>query len=147
MGRKKGDRSGIPNLRSIGLLNEDDKREFTSKGGIASGQVRRDKRDFRELFELCLSGKINDEKLIMSAKKLFPHIPKDELTIKMAVTIKVIQRALGNDFTSNSAFVLLRDAVGEKPVEKTELTGANGLSLSLPQPIINILPVSSKKDG
>ena len=65
------------------------------KGGIASGESRREKATLRE----CL----------------------DLLTGREAVAVALFEKAMSGDV---KAFQELRDTVGEKPVDKQELSGS-----------------------
>ena len=75
-------------------------KEEARKGGIASGESRRARRTLREELINLLSKDNNNEKL----------------------SIAVLQKALDGDV---QAFNTIRDTIGEKPIEKTELDIGN----------------------
>ena len=84
--------------------------EEAKKGGINSGIARRKKKAFRELFESILNesaGKVNGK----------------EVTRKEGIAYKAISMLMKND-TSDKDFLraleIVRDTIGEKPVEKLE---------------------------
>lgn len=87
--------------------------EEQSRGGIASGKARREKKQLRELLEMYLSepATINGE----------VRSRKDLMAIR-AVQI-VTEKEIGRDVTPGEfarAFELVRDTIGEKPVERVE---------------------------
>ena len=76
--------------------------EEAKKGGIASGEARRAKRDLRLALEMLLEKDFKDKKgNIMSGTE--------------AVTAKLFEQAMKGNV---KAFETLRDTVGQKPVEK-----------------------------
>lgn len=76
--------------------------EELSKGGIASGEARRRKRDLRLALEMLL-------------EKDFKDKGGNTITGAEAVTAKLFEKAMKGDVR---AFETLRDTVGQKPVEK-----------------------------
>lgn len=75
------------------------------KGGIASGAARREKRTLRAALEVLLDRKLTDK----------------GMTGREAVAIALFEKAVAGDV---KAFQELRDTVGEKPVDKTEMSGS-----------------------
>lgn len=75
------------------------------KGGIASGIARREKKTFRATLELLLDRKLDGS----------------PLTGREAVAFALFEKAMSGDV---KAFQELRDTVGEKPVDKQELSGS-----------------------
>lgn len=77
-------------------------REKGRKGGIKSGEVRRERKKLKELLELALqetdikTGKQND----------------------ISITAALIKKAAKGDV---SAYLAIRDTLGEKPIEKQEV--------------------------
>ena len=92
------------------LLKGDDAHKFTpeeaSKGGKASAEARRRKKDLRLALEMLLEKDFKD---------------KNGKTISgtEAVTAKLFEKAMKGDVR---AFETLRDTVGQKPVDKLEVT-------------------------
>lgn len=91
------------------LLKGDEAHKFTpeeaSKGGKASAEARRRKRDLRKAFEMLLEKEFADKsgKLISGAE---------------ALAAKQFEKALKGD---SKAFEVVRDTAGQKPVEKLEV--------------------------
>lgn len=88
------------------LLKGDEKHTFTpeehSKGGKASAEARRQKKNLRLALEMLLEKDFKD---------------KDGKTVTgaEAITAKLFQQAMSGNV---KAFETLRDTVGQKPVEK-----------------------------
>lgn len=88
------------------LLKGDERHSFTpeehSKGGKASAEVRRQKRDLRHALEMLLERET---------------VNKDgvQITGAEAITARLYSEALKGNV---HAFEVLRDTVGQKPVEK-----------------------------
>ena len=71
------------------------------KGGIASGEARRKRRDIRAAMEALLEKKYNTS--------------MGELSGAEAISLKQMEKALKGD---PKAFELVRDTAGQKPIEK-----------------------------
>lgn len=79
-------------------------REEAKKGGIASGESRRNKKLLRDCIEVLLETEMDDGK---GGKK----------TGAEALSVKLFKEALKGNV---KAFEVLRDTAGQKPVEKIE---------------------------
>ena len=83
--------------------------EEAKKGGINSGKARRRKKEFRELFEKMLDeqgGNLNGK-----------PVTRKELIVARAM--KILQDPDSSDAREFlKAFEIVRDTIGEKPVEK-----------------------------
>lgn len=90
------------------LLKGDEKHKFTpeeaSRGGKASAEARRRKRDLREALEMLLEKDFKDK----SGKTI---------TGTEAITTKLFEQAMKGNV---KAFETLRDTVGQAPVQKIE---------------------------
>lgn len=88
------------------LLKGDEKHKFTpeehSKGGKASAEARRAKRDLRQALEILLEREYKDKN-------------GNTLSGTEAITAKLFEQAMKGNIR---AFETLRDTVGQKPVEK-----------------------------
>ena len=76
--------------------------EEHKKGGIASGEARRRKRDIRLALEALL-------------EKTYKGRGGEELSGAEAIAVKQMEKALKGD---TRAFEVVRDSAGQKPVEK-----------------------------
>lgn len=81
-------------------------REQTQRGGIASGEARRRKRDIRLALEALLEKDITDRN-------------GNTMSTAEAIAIKQIEKALKGD---TKAFEVVRDSAGQKPTDKIDLT-------------------------
>lgn len=98
------------------MANEQNLKPFTSdqsheeavqngaKGGIASGEARRKKRDIRLAMEALL-------------EKQYKGKDGKQLSGAEAIALKQMEKALKGDA---KAFELVRDTAGQKPIEKVE---------------------------
>lgn len=77
-------------------------REEAKKGGLASAESRRRKRDLRLALEMLLEKSYTDKK-------------GNSVTGTEAITAKLFEKALKGDIR---AFEVIRDSTGQKPVEK-----------------------------
>lgn len=94
------------NLQPVRSKNEARKRGKT--GGKKSGEARRKKKALREHLEALLAGK------------------QDNMTTAEALTLALVEKGLSGDVR---AFEVIRDTIGEKPVDKSEQQISGGLEL------------------
>ena len=90
------------NLKPV--RSESEAREKGKKGGLKSGEVRRERKLLKEELLLLLSTGKTQEK----------------------ISVALIKKALKGDIR---AFEIIRDTIGEKPTDKQEITGRNGAPL------------------
>ena len=100
---KKKKRKTDKNLIPFNELTKEEQRKIAQMGGIKSGEVRRERKKLRELLEIALvlpdedTGEQND----------------------MSMTSALIKKAIKGDV---SAYLAIRDTLGEKPVDKQEIS-------------------------
>lgn len=87
--------------------------EEQSKGGVASGESRREKRRIREALEIVMGTQFPAPEL--------SEIPLDGLEMDGAarLAVAVFEKALGGDMR---AVEFIRDTIGEKPTEQVDVT-------------------------
>lgn len=103
--KKKTTRKGkTENLIPTTKRSKEEARELGRKGGKASGEARRKKRDIRLAMEALL-------------EKSYKSKNGQELTGAEAIALKQMEKALKGD---TKAFEVVRDTSGQKPVEKVE---------------------------
>lgn len=90
------------NLVNFRDRTENERRELAKKAGQASGRSRREKRDLRRAFEALMEQDLTDEN-------------GEIATGTEAMAIAAFRKALRGDLR---AIELIRDTVGQKPVEK-----------------------------
>ena len=96
-------RKGIENLKTP---TTEEARERGKKGGIASGEARRRKKELRECLEILLERdiKAKNGEVISGAE---------------AIALKQFEKALKGD---TRAFEVVRDTAGQKPIERVQMT-------------------------
>ena len=88
------------------------------KGGKASGEAKRRKKEMKERLEILLSMPIKDGKGAAIEKiKSFAEIKGKNITVEDAILIAIAQKALKGDIQAGT---FIRDTVGEKPTTKVE---------------------------
>lgn len=104
------------NLKPIKSTKE--AREKGRNGGIKSGEVRRQKKTMKENAELLLSLAVKNPKLKKTMKEL--GIEEEEQTNQMAMIISMMNKTISKGDVS--AFNALQATIGEKPIEKVEIS-------------------------
>ena len=84
--------------------------EEQSAGGKASGKARRKKREIREMLE---------EYLAMPAKVNGKEATRKDVMVLNAIRIVTEGNASDSDFLK--AFALIRDSIGEAPIQRVEV--------------------------
>lgn len=92
------------NLKSFSERTEKEQREIQQKGGIASGEARRRKRDLRLALEMLLEKDYTDKKGNVASGA-------------EAITAKLFEQAMKGNV---KAFETIRSTVGQDPVQKVE---------------------------
>ena len=104
----------MANIENLKPFTSEQSREKAAengrKGGIASGEAKRNKKSIREAIEILLETDIKDKTSGMTKSGA------------EAIAIAQFQKALKGD---TKAFVALRDTAGQKPVEKVEQLNTN----------------------
>jgi len=114
--------------------------EEAKRGGKASGEARRVKKTLRELVELFAALGVSEE----TRKKMKAlGIPEELMTRKMQPVVALFNKANKGDV---SAFNAIRDIVGEKPIDRTQLEGSFDTRLEIGFVETGIDPVGSEED-
>ena len=94
-------------------------REEHVKGGKASAESRRRKKEMRERLELLLSMPIKSGKgAELEQIKNFASLKGKNITVEDAILIAIAQKALKGDIPAGT---FIRDTVGEKPTESQNI--------------------------
>ena len=98
------------------------------KGGIKSGEAKRQRRTLKEQMELLLSLPVKDE----STKGFIESLGIDPEMIDnaTAITLSMYQEALKGN---TKAYELIRDTLGEKPTDKLSIEEAPQIVLKRPE--------------
>lgn len=103
----------IANLRPV--TSTEEARERGKKGGQKSGEVRRQRKKFRETLEILLHlpPGLSDQKETLLAL----GVDEDDCDNQTLIAISMIQSAAAGDV---KAAAWVRDTVGEKPTDKVD---------------------------
>lgn len=99
------------NLKPLNKRSKKKARELGAKGGIASGEARRKKRDLKLAMQALLEAEVTDKKT------------GETMSGAEAIAMAQYKKALKGDA---KAFELVRDTSGQKPVEKVEQVNIDG---------------------
>lgn len=98
---------------------KDEQKKIASKGGIASGEARRAKRDMKQSLEILLNLAIKKGVVVdPSNAETLTDVKSKNLTVQEAILVAQIQKALKGDLKSAE---FLRDTSGQKPVDKKDI--------------------------
>ena len=102
-------------------MTPEQRRENGKKGGIASGEAKRRKKAMRERLEVLLELPLKEGRSAdLDNIKNLAALKGKNITVQDAIMLAQIQKAMKGDTTA-AAFV--RDTVGEKPGDKTIISG------------------------
>lgn len=101
------------NLKPIRSTEE--AKQKGSAGGKKSGEVRRERKKFKDIMDVFLSLDVPDEEVKDFLKKM--GIDDEDMNLQTAIVYKQIDRAIQGDL---EAAKFCRDTVGEKPSDKVE---------------------------
>lgn len=118
-------RNGIKNLRPLNTKTKEEQREIARMGGKKSGEVRRKRKTMREeLLAILSSGDTQNR-----------------------ISLALVQEALrGNNAGSvTRAYEVIRDTVGEKPVEKVMVAEVDQAIIDEVESIVNDRPKKRRR--
>ena len=93
-------------------LTSDEAREYGSKGGKRSVEVRRQRKAMREQMEMLLTLPLKDQKIINKFKQI--GVDTNDMNNQMALIMATYQKALRGDM---QAMNVVRELVGERVQE------------------------------
>lgn len=93
-------------LRPFNTLTKEEQKELARKGGIASGKARAARKTLKEELLALLSTNDNNNK----------------------ISVALLAKALDGDI---QAFTTIRDTIGEKPVDKSEVELGNKIKVDV----------------
>lgn len=101
------------NLIPLNKRTKSEKREIAKKGGIKSGEVRREQKTYREMAKAMLSATITDENVLNELKAY----GLTETDIKTYTLLGMIKASANG---SHNAFDRLMELIGEKEQNQNE---------------------------
>lgn len=119
------------NLRPIqkGQLSKEELKKRQSNGGKKSGQVRRERKAFKESLLMLLEMKA-PEQIGVQIKKTLPKLKDKDLNYQNAILVSLLQQAIKGN---TKAVEIIRDTIGEKPKEVVEISGNEQIQKGLSQ--------------
>lgn len=114
----------MANEQNLRPPTSEEARERGRKGGKASGKKRQQNKTFKEIISKFLDGQVSDERLKQQMIE-FGFADKEVSNKSCAVFALWREAIKGN----TKAFELLRDTIGEKPIEQIQ---------NINPPVINI---------
>lgn len=101
-------------------MTPEQRAECGRKGGIAKREAVRRRKEMRETLSILLDMPMKKGKVYTAEEiKCFADLNGKNITIDQAMMVKLIQKALKGDI---NAIAMVRDTIGEKPVEKIDAT-------------------------
>lgn len=119
--------NGQENLIPFNERTEEEQREIARKGGIASGEARRRKREIKDSLDLLLSMpfKLEGNAAEMVRTQLNKlGVAEEDIDNQMAMAFSMFVNSVGTGKNAVSAATFIRDTLGEKPKEKVEVTNS-----------------------
>lgn len=114
----------MANEQNLKPLSTREAREIGSKGGKASAKKRRQNKTFKEIINRFLNSDVSNEELKHQMIKF--GFADEEVSNKSCTVFALWKEAIKGN---TKAFELLRDTSGEKPIDKTEVTGTGIVQL------------------
>lgn len=108
-------------------------RQRGKKGGIASGEARRKKKQLRDTLLTLLDTKVPIKR---------PDGSKEDVDAREAISLALIRAALAGDV---KAFVTIRDTIGELPTQNVDVTSGGDKIAQRPQ-IVFASPTEPTKE-
>ena len=102
------------------MMTPEERSEWGRKGAQKSTETKRKRKEMRETLNILLNMPLKKGKVYSAEEiKSFADLKGKNITIDQAMMVCLVQKALKGDL---SAIGMVRDTVGEKPVEKVEAT-------------------------
>ena len=103
--------------------------EAGKKGGKASVEARRRRKELKETLEILLNMSLDKRRKNVDIEKIqaFADLKGKNVTVDEAMMIKLVQKALSGDLNSIS---MVRDTMGEKPSDRGEVKDVTPIIIS-----------------
>ena len=112
-------RDGTKNLKPQTTRTKDKQREVAIQGGIASGKVRRERRQFKDTLEILLKLPMKDGKVdnIEEIQSLL-GVQGKNLTADQIILVQILSKATRGDL---KAIEYLTNLIGENPIQRLQI--------------------------
>ena len=114
----------VENLRSLGDLSPEEHAEISRRGGLASGESRRRKKNMREVARALLEAPLVDEPETEAALEALGIEKTQQGAILLAATKK-------SKYGDIEAARFVRDTSGQAPAQSVELSGPDGGTIGI----------------
>ena len=110
-------------------LSPEEIREAGRKGGKASVEAKRRRKELKETLEILLNMSLDKRRKNVDIEKIqaFADLKGKNVTVDEAMMIKLVQKALSGDLNSIS---MVRDTIGEKPSDRVEVKDVTPVIIS-----------------
>ena len=110
-------------------MTKEQLREAGKKGGKASVEARRRRKELKETLEILLNMSLDKRRKNVDIEKIqaFADLKGKNVTVDEAMMIKLVQKALSGDLNSIS---MVRDTIGEKPSDRVEVKDVTPIIIS-----------------
>ncbi len=115
------------NLINLRDRTPEERKEIARKGAEATNELKKKKKTMKEQAELLLSLGVTNKKLKEKMNEL--GIEEEDQTNQMAMIISMLNVTLKGNKGSVSAFNTLQATIGEKPIEKVEISKSTDESI------------------
>lgn len=109
------------NLKPLNELCKEDAKKIRSAGGKAKAKKAKQRKAFKESLEMLLQMKA-PEIAVSQIKKQLPKLKEKDLNCQNALLIGMMLAAIKGNV---KAAEMIRDTIGEKPVEQVKNTNTN----------------------
>jgi len=113
------------NLKPFDTLSENEVRKAASNGGKKSGEVRREKKTFKQLIETMMEMDIErfttNEEVLANLELINPELAQ-KVDVKTVISARLLDKALKGDLY---AMGMVRDQIGEQVTNKQEVVNTN----------------------
>lgn len=116
--KKRG--KAATNIENLRTPSTEEARKIGSKGGKASGEARKQRKTFKDVFTSLLECDVSKDAL-EPLQGVIKSEYGDRITADQAMALAQIVKAVNGD---TKAFEVIRDTIGEKPTDKTEHSGS-----------------------
>ena len=100
-------------------LTSEQRREYGRRGGLKKGENVRRRKELKETLDILLDMPLKTGRTTNVEKvQAFANLKGKNITVDQAMMVCLIQKALKGDL---SAIAMVRDTIGEKPVEKVNM--------------------------
>ena len=124
------DYNGKANLIPITSRTPEERSEIARKGAEATNKKLKERKTMREQLELLMKLPLSpkQDKLREQIKEL--GIPDSEINMQMAMNVSMYQQAIKGN---TKAYEIVRDTIGEKPIEQVENLNPPTIKLERPK--------------